>query len=93
MQRLLSIAALALASLITMHYVFGADAPDRPKGVGASNWIPVSARLGFVMEPTVNSGGDRQSLLVTGPIHGHFVARTSAGWQRIAIDNPDGLIH
>jgi hypothetical protein len=93
MQKLLVAAALAFASLVFVHYVFGANAADLPKGVAASSWIPISDRLGFVMEPAVLSRGDRQILFVSGPIHGHFVAKTSMGWQRIAVDNPDSLIH
>jgi hypothetical protein len=62
--KLVATAVLALTSLMTVHYVSGANAPDLPKGVGANNWIPVSGRLGFVMEPTiVNPGADCVSSL------------------------------
>jgi hypothetical protein len=93
MQKLIAAAALSLASLVTVHYVLGANAPDLPKGVGANNWVPVSERLGFVMEPTgyPGGGGDRQALLAAQPIPGYFVVKTSAGWVRLAVENPEGL--
>lgn len=91
MKKLIASAALALASLITVHFVFGANVPDLPKGVGANNWVPVSDRLGFVMEPTAQGGGDRQILLATQPIRGYFVVKTSGGWVRLAVENPEGV--
>ena len=41
MQKLIASAALALASLITVHFVFGANVPDLPKGIGANNWMGI----------------------------------------------------
>ena len=79
MQMLLAVAALALASLITAHYVSGANAPDLPKGVTANNWVPVSERLGLVMESIgyPGGGGDRQVLLAAQPIRGLYAQNLS----------------
>jgi hypothetical protein len=94
MQKLFAVAVLVLASFVTVHYVFGADSSDRPPGVESRNWIPVADRLGFVIEPLPYPlSADRQALLVKQPLRGYFSAKTPAGWQRLAIDNPGEFTH
>jgi hypothetical protein len=94
MQKLLAAAVLILASIVTVHYVFADDTSDRPNGVAAGNWIQVSDRLGFVIEPLgFPPGGDRQILLIKQPLRGYFSAKTAGGWQRLAIENPGELVH
>jgi hypothetical protein len=93
MQKLLPVAVLLLASIVTVHYVFADDTSDRPTGVDAKNWIKVSDRLGFVCESNgFPGGGDRQTLLVRQPLRGYFTAKTPGGWQRLAIENPGELV-
>jgi hypothetical protein len=92
MNKLFAAAVLVLASIVTVHYVFGADTSERPNGVDARNWIQVSDRLGFVIEPLPYPlSNDRQALLVKQPLRGYFSARTSGGWQRLSIENPGEL--
>ena len=94
MQKLLAVAILILASVVTVHYVFADDVSDRPNGVDAKNWIQVSDRLGFVIEPMpFPLATDRQILLAKQPLRGYFSAKTPAGWQRLAIENPGELVH
>jgi hypothetical protein len=94
MQKLLAVAVLLLASIVTVHYVFADDTSDTPNGIDAKNWILVSDRLGFVVEPMgFPQGGDRQILLVKQPLRGYFAAKTPGGWQRLAIENPGELVH
>ena len=40
---------LILASVLAVHFANGASSPDRPAGVDAQNWIPVSDKMGFVV--------------------------------------------
>ena len=94
MQKLLAAAALIVVSIVTVHFVFADDTSDRPSGVGAGNWIQVSDRLGFVVEPMpFPQAVDRQILLVKQPLRGYFSAKTAGGWQRLAIENPGELVH
>jgi hypothetical protein len=94
MQKLLAAAILVLASAVTMHYVFGANSPDRPTGVDEKNWIQVSDRLGFVIEPMpYPMSTDRQVLIAKQSLRGYFSAKTPGGWQRLAIENPGEFTH
>jgi len=93
MQKLLAIAILILASVLTVHYVFAEDVSDRPNGVDARNWIQVSDRLGFVIEPLpFPLATDRQILLAKQPLRGYFSAKTAGSWQRLVIENPADLV-
>jgi hypothetical protein len=81
---------LILASVLAIHLANGASSPDRPAGVNAQNWIPVSEKMGFVVTtpriyppPVV-----KQHLLLTPPAEGYFMVRTGNGWQRIIIQDP-----
>jgi hypothetical protein len=40
---------LILASVLAMHFANGESSPNRPAGVDARNWIPVSDQMGFVV--------------------------------------------
>ena len=94
MKKVLAVAVLIVASVVTVHYVLADDTPDRPNGVEAKNWIKVSERLGFVFETSeFPSPGDRQILLARQPLRGYFTAKTPGGWQRLSIENPGGLLH
>ncbi|HKU13604.1 MAG TPA: hypothetical protein VJQ52_04360 [Steroidobacteraceae bacterium] len=98
---LLVFICIALASPVT----FAADDTDRPAGVDAKNWLPISDRLGFVVVPEKNwppiVGGSRQVLLadpdrvsanLQPPKKGYFVIRTETGWQRIVVAAPSELV-
>jgi hypothetical protein len=82
---------LVLASVLTIHFVLGASGPDRPAGVDAQNWIPVSDKMGFVVTTRrifPMPMPDRQSLLLAAPAEGYFMVHTGNGWQRIIIQDP-----
>jgi hypothetical protein len=59
-------ALLILASVLTIHFANGASTPDRPAGVDAQHWIPVSDKMGFVVTTPSIPGAlvttDRQAL-------------------------------
>jgi hypothetical protein len=40
---------LILVSVLAIHLALGASGSDRPAGVDAQNWIPVSDKMGFVV--------------------------------------------
>jgi hypothetical protein len=94
MQKLVAVAVLILASIITVHYVFADDTSDRPNGVGAESFIKVSDRLGFVLETSGYPGvGSGQILLAKQPLRGYFTAKTPGGWQRLKIEDPGEFVH
>lgn len=84
---------------------FGADTGDRPIGVEAENWIPVSEKLGFVVVSTVGSPktnlpnppqGERALPLIRGvappvPAAGYFMVKTTEGWRRLVVMTPADL--
>jgi hypothetical protein len=82
---------LVVASVLAVHLASGASSPDRPAGVSAENWIPVSDKMGFVVTtprvfpmPVV----DKQPLLLAPPAEGYFMVHTGNTWQRIIIQDP-----
>lgn len=79
-------------------------ADDRPAGIAVKNWLPISDRLGFVVEteserPRIIGGSreilladpDRVSAELQPPKRGYFVIKTAAGWQRVVVSNPADL--
>jgi hypothetical protein len=50
-----------LTSILTIHSALGASAADRPDGVDAGHWIPVSDKMGFVV--TTSEGSTRSPFL------------------------------
>jgi hypothetical protein len=84
---------LVLASVLTIHFANGASSPDRPAGVDAQNWIPVSDRMGFVVTTPQSVIGalvttDQQPLLLMPPAEGYFMMHTGNVWQRITLKDP-----
>jgi hypothetical protein len=87
------IVVLVLLSAFAIHFANGASSPDRPAGVAAENWIPVTDKMGFVVTTAQTSLGarvttDRQPLLLTPPAEGYFMVHTGNVWQRIIIQDP-----
>lgn len=74
--RTIAAALLILVSVLTIHFAFGASPPDRPAGVDAQNWIPVSDKMGFVVTTPSAPGSlvttDPQPLLLMPPAEGLF---------------------
>ena len=84
-------AFLICASLLAIHFAVGAAGTDRPAGIAAPNWIPISDRLGFVVMPPDTypaAQPDKQALLLTPAASGYFMVRSAVGWQRIVIVEP-----
>jgi hypothetical protein len=84
---------LVLASVLTIHFALGASSPDRPAGVDARNWIPVSDKMGFVVTTPQSAPGalvtrDGQPLLLNSPAEGYFMVHTGNVWQRLVIQDP-----
>ncbi|HEY0801217.1 MAG TPA: hypothetical protein VGD54_10260 [Steroidobacteraceae bacterium] len=107
MKTFITASMLLLGSILTVHFVLGADSSDRPARVAAKNWIPISDRLGFVLDPpTASQGvwvapgsevlptaGPRLLLATSPPLEGYFVAKTQTGWRRLAVTQPSDLLH
>lgn len=84
-------AILILISASSVHFALGASGPDRPAGVEAQDWIPVSDKMGFVVTTPhryPGPGGDNQVLLLTPPAEGYFMVRNGNRWLRIVIQDP-----
>jgi hypothetical protein len=83
---------LVLASVLTIHFALGASGPDRPSGVDAGHWIPVSDTMGFVVTTPSIPGRrvttDGQPLLLASPEEGYFMVHRGEVWQRIIIQDP-----
>src|SRR5688500_3629753 len=82
-----SFAVLLLASSIAS---FSADPPDRPAGVKAEEWIPVSERLGIVLAPQTGIPVvvPRTALLLEPPVGGYFMVKGAFGWTRLIVIEP-----
>ena len=84
-------AFLICASILTIHFAVGAAGADRPAGIAAPNWIPISDRLGIVVMPHDTypaAEPDKQALLLTPAASGYFMVRSDAGWRRLVIVEP-----
>jgi len=83
---------LILASVLAIHFANGATTPDRPAGVDAQHWIPVSDKMGFVVTIPSAPGAlvttDHQPLLLMPPAEGYFMVHTGNTWQRLIIQDP-----
>jgi hypothetical protein len=83
--------AIAVISLTGAAVVSGQTTSNRPQGVSAKQWIPLSDKLGFVVLPSASIGAgsaDPDVLLVKPPVEGYFMLKDNSGWSRIAIAEP-----
>jgi hypothetical protein len=87
-------ATLVILSLsLTTYKSFAADAPDRPAGVTAANWVPVSDRVGIVLVQSetpvpVTAAPGSQPLLLKPPVSGYYMVKGANGWTRLIIVEP-----
>jgi hypothetical protein len=83
---------LVLASVLGIPFANGASSLDRPAGVDAGHWIPVSDKMGFVVTTPSIPGRrvttDGQPLLLASPEEGYFMVHRGEVWQRIIIQDP-----
>ena len=81
-----------VALLLTLSVaISAADAPDRPPGVAAASWVPVSERLGIVLVNRASSvpiAANDKVLLLKPPVGGYFMVKGAAGWTRLVIVEP-----
>jgi hypothetical protein len=82
----IAVSLLILASVLAIHFANGASSPDRPAGVEAQNWIPVSDKMGFV--ETSSHPFPPDDVMLAPPAEGYFMVHTGNRWQRIIINNP-----
>lgn len=95
--KLLRVCALLIVATYATHSAFAAEDADRPAGVDAQHWLPISDGFGFVVvaEPKAHiTPGSRQVLIadpervsadLMPPKKGYFVIKTKAGWQRVVM--------
>jgi hypothetical protein len=90
--KIIAATLLILACVLTIHFALGASTPDRPAGVDAGHWIPVSDKMGLVVTTPGVPGAivttDRQPLLLMPPAEGYFMVHTGDAWQRLVIQDP-----
>lgn len=85
--------ASIVALLCCLPDVSSAAGPsDRPAGVSAADWVPVSDRLGIVLvhseTPTPAALPNRQVLLLKPPVSGYYMVKGASGWTRLIIVEP-----
>jgi hypothetical protein len=83
-------ASLAILSLSLISYTsVAADAKDRPAGVAAANWVPVSDRLGIVLVQSATPiAVPSTSLLLKPTVSGYYMVKGANGWTRLVIVEP-----
>src|SRR5436189_268139 len=86
-----SLAALLLVTSVTL----SADPSNRPTGVTAENWVPVTDRLGIVLVPPPAASGDPVVIPQTAlllplkpPAGGYFMVKGANGWVRLVVIEP-----
>lgn len=86
-----SIPLLAGVIVLAMGAALAADdASDRPQGVAASEWVPVSERLGLVVVAVPRQVNARpvQGLYLLPPINGYFMLKAGGRWTRLNLVVP-----
>lgn len=58
--------------------------PPPPAGVAPSQWISISGKLGFVVEPQLGAFPRKQPQT----INGYFVVRRDGRWRRVQTVSP-----
>jgi hypothetical protein len=90
--------SLAALLLVSSFNTFSADPSNRPAGVTAEEWVPVSDRLGIVLVPPAVSREpliapmSPTTLLMVRPLKpavgGYFMVRGPSGWVRLVLIEP-----
>jgi hypothetical protein len=83
------VAGIAIAVVATTSYVaISTEAPDRPAGVSAKEWVSISNSLGIVLvsygSPITPSGMP----LLKPPVGGYFMVKGVGGWTRLVVIEP-----
>jgi hypothetical protein len=102
MKMLVTAGLLVLVGVVVALHAVGADAPNRPPGVSAAEWAPVSDTLGIVLvQQTVGAGDvtfpDSQGkptsqglagAILSPPTNGYFMVRRGGHWIRLVVVEP-----
>jgi hypothetical protein len=98
MKSLAAVLLVIVLVVVAIPHAFGERAADRPPGVPADNWVPISENLGVVLvavgpanpepQPVMT---DRQLLMVGGPSsNGYFMVRRGDHWTRLVVAERPG---
>jgi hypothetical protein len=84
------VASLVLfATAVGLSSALGADAPDRPPGVAAQDWVPMGERVGLVIVRSGTTGpADRTGLFLQPPVQGYFMVKGRDTWSRLVVIEP-----
>lgn len=93
--RALLASLLLVTACVGLSSAVGAGAPlDRPPGVAAADWIPISTSLGLVIahpRHPVQTIPDSTVTLVSPPSEGYFMIKRGNGvWVHLVIVDPPG---
>jgi hypothetical protein len=104
MKMLMAAGAIALVSVVAVIHAVAADGPDRPLGVNASQWAPISDSLGVVIVPPpfaplgpaapASADAPRPSVQPMGgailapPANGYFMVKRAGHWVRLVVIEP-----
>jgi hypothetical protein len=82
---LVLIAGASIVSIAT-----GGNSSDRPPGVSAGDWSPVSDSMGIVLGHHQQGVaiGTRQELLLTPPVEGYLMVKQRGVWSRLVLVDP-----
>jgi hypothetical protein len=81
--------ALLIAVSGALSSAVGASAAaDRPVGVAASQWLPVSSSVGIVLLSHGDAPHPNSPFGVAAPAEGYFMVKVGDSWRRLAIANP-----
>ena len=112
--KMLALLTFCCACTLTLPLALGAetrglpasqvDTGNRPIGVDAKEWIPVSDKLGFVIVRTVEFPVSKVPQIQSGtallaptpatpkPAAGYFMIKTTDGWRRIVVMTPADIL-
>jgi len=82
---------LAIAATFALSSAIVAGAPDRPPGVSADEWAPISDSVGVVLvqrPPSLPRVADPHALLLAPPAEGYFMVKTGKQWRRLVVVEP-----
>jgi hypothetical protein len=104
MKMLVTAGAIALVSAVAVMHAVGAEGPDRPPGLSASQWAPVSNTLGVVLVQQPQGAaeflpapadshrnppsGVMGGAILSPPENGYFMVKRAGHWARLVVIEP-----
>jgi hypothetical protein len=82
---------VVISATLILSRAVGAGAADRPPGVSAADWAPITDSLGIVLTPSLKGpfigtpAATPQDLLVPGTDEGYLMVKRYGGWQRLIL--------